>query len=101
MHRTALALAQAALLSEDFQHHALDIATLRDRMAMAAVRAGDVIDIFLELLAHPDRARLLAGVEMHKSGNLPIAELHMQPFLEFTDRFHPPVRLQQFIAAEL
>jgi hypothetical protein len=38
---------------------------------------------------------------MNEARYFTIAEFDMQPFLELADRFHPPVRLQQFVSAKL
>ena len=101
MHRAALAVAQPAILAEDLQHHALDVAALGDAVAMAAMGAGDVVALGAELLADADGAGFLAGIEMHEAGDLAVRELDMQPLLELADRTHPPIGLLELAAVQL
>src|SRR5687767_12959426 len=101
MHGATLALTQAALPAENFKHHGIDVAALGDGMAVAAMRAGNIVDLLLQLLADADGARLLPGIKMNEARDLAIAEFDMKPLLELTDRLHLAVGLQQFFPAEL
>ena len=100
MHGAALAGAEAVLAAVDLRHHAVHVAALGDAVAVAAMGAGDAIAI-VEVQAHADAACLLAGIEVHETGDFTGRELDVKAFLEFADRAHGPVSRQQFVSAEL
>ena len=100
VHRAALAVAEAVALAVDLGHHALDVAALGDRVAVAAMRAGDVV-VGAEVGADAGRDRLLARVEMHEARDLAGGELGVQALLELADRAHHAVGLEQLVLGEL
>ncbi len=51
--------------------------------------------------ANSDGGGLLAGIEMHKTGNAAFRELVLHAFLELADRRHVTIGFEQFLAAEL
>src|SRR5260370_39713463 len=85
VYRAALAATEAALLAEQLLHHAADVAALGDRMAVPAMRAGDVV-LGSKVLADADRRGFLAGVEMDKAGDAALGEFLLKPRLEPRDR---------------
>ena len=100
MHRAALAAAQALLAAEDLGHHPVRVAPLGDAVAVAAMGGGDVV-LVVQMQADADRGRLLAGIEMDEAGDVACRELLVDGVLERADGPHLPVRLEQFVAAEL
>jgi Holliday junction resolvase len=70
-------------------------------MAMAAMGAGDIVDVLLEVLAHANGACLFPGVKMDETRDFAIAEFDVEPLLEFADGLHLAVGLQQLFSAEL
>jgi hypothetical protein len=100
VHRAALAAAQPTRLAEQFEHHPAHVAAFGDRVAVPAMGAGDHV-LGAEMQAHPDRGRLLAGIEMDKAGNPALRELLLHPFLELADRRHAAIGLYQVFAAQL
>src|SRR5919197_279516 len=93
MHRPALPLAVARLLAVELRHHAVEAGALGDDIAMAAMRAGDII-VGAEMGAHPRRHRLLADRDMQKTGEPPLLKQLHDPLLERPDADH---RLIQFV----
>ena len=63
------------------------VAALGDAVAVAAMRADDVVGV-VEVLADADRDRFLARVEVREAGDLARRDLDVQAFLEFADRLH-------------
>lgn len=61
---------------------------------MTSVRAGDIVDVFFQLLAHTDSTCFLTRIEVNEAGNFAIAEFDMQPLLELANGLHAPVGLQ-------
>ena len=100
MHGTALAAAKTRLLAINLGHHGIDVTALGDRVAMAAVIAGDLVAL-VEMHAEAGRAGFFPGIKMHEAGNIAGGEFHVQPLLEFADGFHHPVGSEQFVFAEL
>ena len=79
--------------------HAFDVDPFGDAVAMSAVGARDVV--FLPQVHHDaGGGGFLSGVEMHEAGQVAGGEFRVYPFLEFPDRLHGPVGLQQFLPAE-
>ncbi len=68
---------------------------------MAAMGAGDVVDVLAQMQADADGAGLLAGIEMHEAGDRAIGELDMHPLLELADGLHLPIGAQEIVATEL
>jgi hypothetical protein len=100
VHGAALAPAQALLAAEDLEHHAELVAALGDAVAVAAVRAGDVVAV-VQVHAKPHPGRLLAGVEVDEARDVARRELLVDGVLELPDHPHAAVGLQQVLAAEL
>ena len=75
MHRPAVALVVAALLEEDLGRHLVQIAALGNQVAVAAMRAGDVV-VVVERTHHADGDRFFAnvGVERAVQAVLPAEE---------------------------
>ena len=90
VHRASLAVAKAGSLSIDLRHHAMNITSFRQAVAVSAMRAGDLVAI-VEVHANSRRHSLLAGIEMHKSRNLAGRELEMDSLFELPDQFHGSV----------
>src|SRR6185436_5042552 len=100
VHRAALAAADAGRLAVDLGHHALDVAALRDRVAVAAVRADDVV-VGTEVADHAGGDRLLARVQVDEAGDLARRELAVQALLELADGAHDPVGLEHLLLGDV
>ena len=98
MHRAALAAAQAFLAAEDLVHHATGVAALGDAVAVAAMGAGDAVDVG-QMHAEADARGFLAGVEMHEARDVAGRELVVHALLELADRAHLVVRFEQIVTA--
>lgn len=99
VHRAALAAAQAVAAAEDLQHHAGEVAALGDRVAVAAVRAGDEV-VGAQVRADADGDRLLARVEVHGARYVAGRVLGVQALLELPDGAHLPVGRGDPVAVE-
>src|SRR5215204_2689007 len=93
-------VADAGLLAVDLGHHALDVAALRDRVAVAAMGRGDVV-VVAQVRADAGGDRRLAGVQVHEARDLAGRELAVQTLLELADRAHHPVALEELLLGEL
>ena len=93
MHRAALAAAQALLAAEDLVHHRPGVAALGDAVAVAAMGAGDAVDVG-QVHAEPDARGLLAGVEMDEARDVAGRELVVHALLELADRAHLVIGLE-------
>ena len=80
-------LESEAGVREQLHHHADDIAALGDAVAMAAMRARDVV-VRPEMAANADRRGFLAGVEMHEARDMSLGEFVLYALLEPADRNH-------------
>src|SRR5439155_742350 len=69
VHRAALALAVAGLPTVELGHHAVEVGTLGDAMAVAAMRRDDPVAA-TKRAADADRDRLLADIAMHDAVDL-------------------------------
>ena len=92
VHRAALALAIAGLPPVELGHHAVEIGTLGDAMAVAAMRRDDPVAL-VERGADADRDRLLADIAMHDAVDLAGEVVGRGAFLEAADRQHPAQHL--------
>ena len=68
VHRTAAALAVAALLGVELGHHALEVTALGDHMTVAAVRARDIV-ILAQAGAGGGRNRFFTDVQGAEAGD--------------------------------
>ena len=66
MHRAAVALVVAGLLEEDLGGHLVQIAALGDQVAVAAMRAGDVV-VVIQRAHYADGDRFLAHVGVERA----------------------------------
>jgi hypothetical protein len=73
VHRAALAAVAAAGAAEELAHHALHRGAFGQRMAVAAVRRGEVV-LAGKVQAHAGRDGLLAGRKMQRPAHLRVAE---------------------------
>src|SRR5262249_52944517 len=97
MHRAAFALAVARLLAQELREHQIRRRPLREAVAVAAMRAGDVV-VFPERAADTDRDRLLADVEMSEARHQRAGVEIVDALLEQSNRNHLPVHLDEPIA---
>ena len=94
MHGAALAAAGPGGAAVDLGHHLAHIDALGDAMAMAAMGGGDAVA--LVQMHHDASGRgLLSGIEMDEARDIAAREFDMQPLLEFADRAHGAIGLQQ------
>src|SRR6185295_6210930 len=93
VHGPALAAAVPRLLAQQLGEHPAHRGALGQAVAVAAVRAGDVI-VPLERLADPDRDRLLADVEMGQARHLRALVELVHLLLESPDLGHLAVHVQ-------
>jgi hypothetical protein len=78
-------------------HHGTGVAALGDAVAVAAMGAGDAIDIG-QVHAEAHARGFLAGVEMHEARDVAGRELVVHALLELADRPHLMVRFKQIFA---
>jgi hypothetical protein len=90
----ALAVAEPALLAVDLEQHLADVATLGDAVAVAAVRAADVVGV-VEVHAGADGDGLLPAVQVHEAGHGAGLHFATHAFLELADRPHAAIGFQQ------
>ena len=99
--RAAVALAVAGGLVGDFGQHAAQVAPFGDQVAVAAVRAGDVV-VLAQGVADPDGNRLLAHVEVGHAAKAPgqqqVLDLRLpEPDLEHVFVHADKLLLGQFV----
>ena len=87
MHRSALALVVPSGPAEQLGHHRLGVHALGYAVAVAPVRAADVV-IVGEVGAYPGGYRLLTGRRVYRGGHSPLAGLGDATFLEISDGGH-------------
>src|SRR5262245_65520041 len=87
MHRATLAFAVAGLPAVQLRHHAVEIGTLGDAMAMASMRRDDPV-VALKGAANADRDRLLADIAMHDAVDLPGEVVRRGALLKAPDHQH-------------
>ena len=76
------------------------VAALGDAVAVAAMGAGDVVDVG-QMHADADARCLLAGIEMHEARDVAGGELVVHALLELADRAHLAIGLEQIFTAQL
>jgi hypothetical protein len=99
VHRAALALAIAGFLAQQLREHAVGRRALGQAMAVAAVRAGDVV-VAAEDFADAAGDGYLADIKMGKAGHQRTGIKIVDPLLEQADGHHLPVHVQQPIDAD-
>ena len=99
VHGAALATAGAGGAAVELGEHAFDVDPLGDAVAVPAVGARDVV-VLPEVHHDAGRGGFLARVEMNEPRKVAGGELHVDPLLEFPDRLHGPVGLEQLLPAE-
>src|SRR5204862_1725233 len=87
VHGAALALAVACLPPVELGHHALEVGTLGDAVAVAPMRRDDLVAV-VERRADADRYRLLADVAVNDAVNLAGVVVGRGPLLEAADGEH-------------
>src|SRR5437764_1449940 len=90
VHRAPLAAAVPGLLAQQLGKHPLDRRSLGKTVAMATMRAGDVVGL-AQGFADADGDRLFPDVQVCESRHLRAAIQLVDPFLERADRDHTPV----------
>ena len=90
VHRAALTFAKAVASAVDLFHHAADVATLGDTVAVPSMGTYDVVSI-AEQFANAHSDRFLSSVQMGETRDLTSGNLNVQALLKFTDQFHLPV----------
>ena len=93
VHRSRAAAADAGGAAEHLGHQPLGVGAGRERVAVAAVGAGDPV-ARLERGADADRDRLLAGVEVGRAVHLAAQEQPVDLALEQADQQHAAVPLE-------
>ena len=96
MHRTALALAQASLLTEHLGHDAVRIEAARQGMSVVSVVRDDVVSGFKRGDC-TDSCGFLANIEVEKATY--VAERVVLPtgFLKSADEQHQAIHVQEFV----
>src|SRR5262249_43815668 len=92
VHAAAFAFAAAGSLTEQLSHHASHIDTLRDAMAMTAMRTGNVVGI-REVRTHAYGNGLFPRVEMPGTVQLLSLHLSLKAFLEGSNQHHASIQL--------
>ena len=100
VHAAAFALAVAGRAAEQFGEHPIELAAFRDEVAVAAVRAGDLV-VARQMHHHAGGDRLLADVEVQGAGDL--AGFHQLAgfFFEDADADHAAVDIEQDFVVRL
>jgi hypothetical protein len=93
MHRSPFACAKAVLPAIDLTHHPVHVTSFSQAMTVATMSTGQFVTV-VKVHADPGGDGLLACVKMNKPRNLASRELHVNPFLKFSDGPHCPVSLQ-------
>jgi hypothetical protein len=94
VHRAAAAAVRARVLGHQLGEHPERVETLREAVAVAAVRRGDHVGR-AERPARADGRRLLPDRQVHEAGHLAVAVERGHPLLEPADHEHPPVHLEE------
>src|SRR5271167_4317877 len=99
MHRTAFAAACASRLAVDLGHHFLHVDALGDAMAVPSVGGGDSVAI-VEMHHDAGGRGFFTCVEMNESRDVAAREIDVQTLLEFADRAHHAVRIEELLLAQ-
>ena len=99
VHGATLALAIAGGAAKQLGHHAFDISALGNTMAVAAMRAGDVIAA-LQRFAHAHGDGFLADVEVRQAGHLGRLVKLVHLLFEGTNLSHLLVQVQPVFAIQ-
>jgi hypothetical protein len=100
VHRATLAATRSRRLAVDLGHHLDRIHAFRDAMAMAAMRARDVV-VVAQVHAETGGRGFFAGVQVHEAGNGAGGEFRMHPLLELADRAHRAIGLHELRVRKL
>src|SRR6266849_2046940 len=92
VHRAALALAVAGLPAVELGHHAVEVRTLGDAVAVATMRRDDPVAA-VERGTDADSDRLLTDVAVHHTVDLAGEIVGRGALLEMADRQHPAQHL--------
>ena len=93
VHRARPPAAHAGGAAEHLGDQRVGVGALGERVAVAAVGAGEVV-AGLERRAHADRHGLLAGAQVRGAVDLALEEQPLHLGLEQADQQHPPVALE-------
>ena len=74
MHTSALAFAQACLSAKDLRHHFIDVGSLGNAVAMAAVRALNKVSI-TQSSADTGSDRFFPDVQVNEAGDLAVQKI--------------------------
>ena len=92
MHRTAFALANAGFAAEELCHHAVDGPAFRDIVAVAPVRANDIV-VRPQMRAKTSGHGLFAAIHVKRALNVAECRLPVRLFLEKADPPHRAVHV--------
>ena len=90
---------RAVALAEQLRHQRLGRHALGERMAVAAMRAGDPVGP-AQMRADADRRRFLADIEMQEAGRLAAAAGGLRHLLEAAEQHHLLVEAQHRFGIE-
>ena len=99
VHGAPLPLADAGRLAEQLRHHPPRLGAADDGLGMLPVGGEDVV-VPVQRRGGADRHRLLAAVEVEKTGDVPLGVLLGARLLEFAAEHHLLVQLQQFMVGQ-
>ena len=98
VHRAALAFAIAHFLAEQFGEHQVHRRAFRQAMAVAAMRAGDVI-VRAQRLANAHGDGFLTDIKMSQAGHQRAGVQIVDLLFEQADHHHAPVHVQMQLGA--
>ena len=97
VHRAGAAAADARLAPEQLVEQRLRLDAERERVAVAAVGAGDAV-LLLEHRADPGGHGLLTRVEVRGAVDVALLEERLDAVLEAADQQHAPVERERLLA---
>src|SRR5262245_16932011 len=100
VHRATLARTESILLAVNLSHHPIHVTPFGNAVTMATMSAGELVAV-VEVHANACGNRFLSRIEMDEARNIAGCKLQMNPFLEFPDHLHGPIRFEQVGVAEL
>ncbi len=98
VHGAAFTLAIAGFFAKQLGEHAVDRRAFREAMAVAAMRAGDVV-VGTERLADADGDGFLTYIEVSEAGHQGAGVEIVDLFFEQPDHQHPAVHAEQAFGA--
>ena len=100
MHAAALALAVAVNAPEQLREHPVELAALGDEVAVATMRAGDLV--FVRQVRHDaDGDRFFADIEVKSAGNETVFRHSARLVFEMADSHHAPMDVEQYFVGRL